>query len=68
MTVLRVACILSWINPDLKVNLEFLETHLIDPPSFSKRANSSHVGSSTPAAMKAIPSEKKEKVVHLINK
>lgn len=39
----------------------WFNTHLIDSPSFSQGANSSHVGSSSPAAMKTIPSDKKIK-------
>lgn len=31
--------------------------HLIDAPSFSQGADSSHVGCSSPAAKKAAPSE-----------
>lgn len=37
-------------------------THLIHSASFSEGANPAHVGSSTPAAVKAIPSDKMRKL------
>lgn len=39
-----------------------LKTHLIDSPSLSQGANPSHIGSSSPAAVKTISSDKKRKL------